>query len=1165
MHLTPETVSNFIRSQFPAFYNEEGDNFIQFVEAYFEWLESESGPIHKTRNLLSYKDIDTTLDSFLDNFVSKYMKNVPTNILGNKRLLQKHILDVYRAKGSIEGLKLLFRLLYNEEAQVYIPAADILKPSDGAWIEREYIEISESDYFRNFNTKRIVGTSSGAVAYVDSAEKVFVGSKFSFILFLTNVEGTFQVGERVSYDGLSIIDAPTIIGSPKTFNIDFTSSDHESGDILYANSTLGTGLKVVVANTGTSASGNGTIQFKLDSDGFGYSTRYTLASVSYLGATSGIDANFDIEITNTQDFEIDRTIALAVVANTRIIDYGSNIEFIASNSTIVQASNDAISPATYDRISFNPSANVNANSNLILYSGHPFQEYDIVVYRTNTQDGGHANSDAGEVVIGGLVDGQAYSVRNPNTVSFQLSETAAGAVNNLANTGVGTEHSLTRYGTGNLSGGLLWTSSWGKPDSHYFVNNELVIYEGNSVKTIQFDVASLSGTFELNEYVDGDSTGANGVVRAANSTHIQLSPYSTVNFDTAETITGRRSGATAGVGTISTSTEEIQGLSNGQYYFVTNANDTFLTLTSTVGGANIDIDVTSNSSLHTLTRANEYRFDGSTDVDSGANNFFFVNNHNFSDYEAIQYNANGVGEVIDGLSDGVDYIVINSNTTHFQLSVDAANAATNTVVSVTPASNSAVHYFNRVGWAISADINSLIVEALDIERIEIGEISGLVNINPGRNYNGSVTVSVYDSEVRKFGIEDTINGGIWGNNASVSGRLVFGSGLARELRLIDSGFGYNKDVSGMEFVNRDKVLLTISNTTPTYEPKYTITYGDLVTTEADDFVDGEQIVMIYANGDYSTANGFVVGANGTVMTVNNFVSNSIFGTSNVTMGSNASYINATADTIMVENTYQANDKIVYIANTDNGITGLTTNTVYYVTFANSTDFAVSTTDGGSNVDINYTSPGSNNYAGQLFFNTGEIYGRTSGITATVYNLVKSSVVVSNTFGLYETVTGSVSGATGTVRYVSATNLTLSPYSGLFEENEGLVGSATGVTANCDTINYLTLTADVTRAGVGQAEGFWQDNRGKLDSDKYIQDSYYYQEYSYEVQISKPLYKYGEVLKKVMHTAGNELFGKAVLSTSETESITEEISVTGSFDAADSLLTTTFELGSSRLA
>lgn len=33
-------ISPLIKNMFPAFYQEEGDNFIQFVEAYFEWLES---------------------------------------------------------------------------------------------------------------------------------------------------------------------------------------------------------------------------------------------------------------------------------------------------------------------------------------------------------------------------------------------------------------------------------------------------------------------------------------------------------------------------------------------------------------------------------------------------------------------------------------------------------------------------------------------------------------------------------------------------------------------------------------------------------------------------------------------------------------------------------------------------------------------------------------------------------------------------------------------------------------------------------------------------------------------------------------------------------------------------------------------------------------------
>lgn len=1161
MHLTPETVSNFIRSQFPSFYNEEGDNFIQFMEAYFEWLE-EQGPIHKTRHLLSYRDIDTTLNSFLDNFISKYMKGIPSNILGDKRLLQKHILDIYRSKGSIEGLKLLFRLLYNEEAQVYIPAADILKASDGVWIEREYIEVSENDFFRNFHGVKATGTSSGAIAYIDSAEKILTGTKITYVLFLTDIQGTFQIGERITYDGLNVADAPTIIGSPSTFSIDTTTNDHEVGDILYANSSLGTGLKIIVANTGSAASGNGTIQFKLESGGYGYSTRYTLVNVDYLGATEGEFASFDIEISNKQDFEIDRTIALAAVANTRLIDISSNVQFISSNTIIVQDSNNAISPAVYDRISFNPSANVNANDNLILYDNHPFHEYDIVVYRTNTQDGGHANSDAGEVVIGGLYDSRAYSVRNPNTSSFQLSETAGGTVVNLLNTGVGTEHSLTRYDTGNLSGGLLWTSSWGRPESHYFANGDYVLYTGNQVKTIAYDALSLSGTFEVNEYVDGSITGANGVVRSANDTHIQLSPFSSVNFSTAETITGRRSGATAGVGTIATSSEEITGLSNNTHYYVTNANDTFFTLSSSLGGANIDIAATSNSSLHTLRKANIFLFDGSTAVDNGSANFFYVPNHNFSNYEYVEYNANSVDEVIDGLEDGVDYFVRNANSTHFQLSISDENE---TIIEVSQAANSTLHYFSRVPWLISADINSLIVEALDIERIEIGEISGLININPGQNYNGSVTVSVYDSEVRKFDIQDTINGGIWGNNAIVSGRLVFGQGLARDLRLMDSGFGYNKDITNMEFVNRDKVLLTISNITPVYEPKYTISYANVVPTEANDFIDGEKIIQLYANGSYSTSNGFMTSTNGTVMIVDSFENPSIFGSSNVVMGSNASYIDNINNTIKVLNTYQVGDKLIYIANSSGSIDSLTTNTIYYVSFANSTDFAISTTYGGSNVDITYTMPGSNNYSGQLFFNTGELYGTTSGVKATVYNITKSTNIVANNFGLYETVTGQTSGATGTVSYISNTDLTLSPYSGLFEENEILVGSATGVTSECNTINYLKVTANVNRSGIGKAEGFWLDNRGMPSSDKYIQDSYYYQEYSYEVQASKPLYKYRDILKDVIHSTGNQLFGKAVLSSIQTETAEEVDSLLSSFDATNSFLNTTFTLDSSRLA
>ena len=54
--------------------------------------------------------------------------------------------------------------------------------------------------------------------------------------------------------------------------------------------------------------------------------------------------------------------------------------------------------------------------------------------------------------------------------------------------------------------------------------------------------------------------------------------------------------------------------------------------------------------------------------------------------------------------------------------------------------------------------------------------------------------------------------------------------------------------------------------------------------------------------------------------------------------------------------------------------------------------------------------------------------------------------------------------------------------------------------------------------------------GFLNSDKYIQDSYYYQDYSYEIKAALTLDKYKDILKDTFHAAGTELFGKFVLNT-----------------------------------
>ena len=69
-----KNISNFIEKQFPSFYKEEGPDFILFMKAYYEWLESDfgtpldgnGGPIREARQLYNYRDIDMHLHlSFL--------------------------------------------------------------------------------------------------------------------------------------------------------------------------------------------------------------------------------------------------------------------------------------------------------------------------------------------------------------------------------------------------------------------------------------------------------------------------------------------------------------------------------------------------------------------------------------------------------------------------------------------------------------------------------------------------------------------------------------------------------------------------------------------------------------------------------------------------------------------------------------------------------------------------------------------------------------------------------------------------------------------------------------------------------------------------------------------------------------------------------------------
>jgi len=292
-------ISPLIANQFPEFYKEDGQNFIEFVKTYYEWMEETGNIINASRSLLEYSDIDYTLDQFLVYFKNKYINSLPENIALDKRLLIKHITDLYNSKGSERGYRLLFRMIFNEEIDIFIPGEYMFKPSDAQWTIPKYIEVTESLYLQDLVGKRIKSTN-GANAIVDGFFEKIIKGKVIYLLYLSSVHGTFKYNDKILCDSIpemTIEHAPIVFGSLTSISITSGGINYNVGDILSVEGD-GVGGKVAVSSV---IDQSGKVDFQLVNGGYGFTVN---AQVTVSGG-SGSGATFQVGgITNKQIYTI---------------------------------------------------------------------------------------------------------------------------------------------------------------------------------------------------------------------------------------------------------------------------------------------------------------------------------------------------------------------------------------------------------------------------------------------------------------------------------------------------------------------------------------------------------------------------------------------------------------------------------------------------------------------------------------------------------------------------------------------------------------------------------------------------------------------------------------------------------------------------------------------
>ena len=270
-------LKSIVSKQIPEFAREDYPLFVAFIEAYYEYLSQT-----EQRNITELRDIDQTIDSFI-----QYFKN-ELDIFGStysnidERLFLRKIKQVLVAKGGEASYKFLFKLLYGKNAEISYPWDQVLKASDGKWQQDMslFIDIASGDPQTLVGNRiTVLGPNKQIKIFVDKVRHIANGVWEVFIN--RYYYGKVEVGYTMEYGSVTGTILPTTV----SYSVELPGKGFRVGELIVG-TTVSQGkfitqrLKVTKVN-----SEGGLVNFVTLDFGYGYDSDFFLSKST--GTTAG--------------------------------------------------------------------------------------------------------------------------------------------------------------------------------------------------------------------------------------------------------------------------------------------------------------------------------------------------------------------------------------------------------------------------------------------------------------------------------------------------------------------------------------------------------------------------------------------------------------------------------------------------------------------------------------------------------------------------------------------------------------------------------------------------------------------------------------------------------------------------------------------------------------
>jgi len=736
-------ISTFIQQQFPEIYREDGPFLVEFIKQYYVWLETDTtSPVYLARNYQDNHDIDTTIDDFVVYFKEKYLKNIQLNTATNTKQLVKNSIDVYRAKGSDNGIKLFFDLIFSAPAEVYYPGNDVFRLSDSEWNIPQYIEVTSRPVNRLLVGRQVKGVYSGATAFVESLVRRKVNNTYIEVLYISAVNGQFQTGEIIALFGSSDIDMtdfPVMTGSLSSLEVIEGGDGFSKGEIVDLKSQTGSQGKAIVQDLQTIT---GIASFALIDGGWGYT------SDSHINVSNTV-----LQLSN---------IHLQTSDNTTLYD---RITTIVQPMANVQWHNNTASFGVGDKVfNFEANGSVRGVSNIIS------AEYGL----TNTTNYFLLSTISGNTSP--YAPGPYTYYKSGNVSSFDVysagwvDQSASGSLNGYSNT-----FNLICSGTNpfGISEYVYQISS----NNAVFARAQIIQSNTITSNTFSILVDNIEGLFLTNFKLIGENRGDNVSINSC------IFDLGLIN------VTGSFNSKPGNI---------ITDTSNNSMFSATVINVPFGT------GASVSFDTDllnpeivslSNNYLHDhidVTPANQLNAIsyGATLNNANATNMTigaaltFINKTVGTIARLTQANP-GINYSYAPFVDVVDPLLSAMHKMDFVLRINSATGVFAIGEIVTQAQNGAI------GLVKFANTSELHVRRYSFEdRWAVGNTTPYLVLGQTSGFNAYINEVTYDID------------GVMGHNAIVTSNVISSSSAASLLKVYDSGFNYRNN-ENITFISED--------------------------------------------------------------------------------------------------------------------------------------------------------------------------------------------------------------------------------------------------------------------------------------------------------------------------------------------------------------------------